>query len=360
MGKTPEISPIHLEREPFRVCLPPLRPRLGSARFYHNHEASGGVVTSVRDQSYCVSGRLIDYGRISPTSQDTCKPRSESIRGSGIFSELRKISLSPNCQHRISGVFCGFNKLNSFPPSRQGKEGQEGISPTVGESNPYYSGPLQTSRSPYLINSGCFSSPPPLPPLTGRQEQSFQHKSELCSPSRTKPPCKGGASLVEGQFKGLKWESSDLRGSRPLHRNRCFSQRVGSLLFRSFRTRSMVTPRANASYQLPRTPCWSNCSHDFCPKQSTNENLQNVSAVYYINKMGGTKSPVLAQLAIDLWQWCLNHNLVLNVRADRESRTLLDHNDWHLSPVVFNRINQTWGPLELDLFASRLSAQCHP
>ena len=52
-----------------------------------------------------------------------------------------------------------------------------------------------------------------------------------------------------------------------------------------------------------------------------------------------------------------SHSQVLNVRADRESRTLLDHNDWHLSPVVFYRINQTWGPLELDLFASRLSAQ---
>ena len=30
MGKTPDISPILVEREPFRVCLPPLRPSLSS------------------------------------------------------------------------------------------------------------------------------------------------------------------------------------------------------------------------------------------------------------------------------------------------------------------------------------------
>ena len=66
--------------------------------------------------------------------------------------------------------------------------------------------------------------------------------------------------------------------------------------------------------------------------------MDNVSAVYYINKMGvgggwgrgnRCRFPALAQLAIDLWQWSLNHNLVLqaqhilgvfNVRADQETK----------------------------------------
>lgn len=94
--------------------------------------------------------------------------------------------------------------------------------------------------------------------------------------------------------------------------------------------------------------------------------MDNVSAAHYINKMGGTKSPVLAQLALDLWSWCLEHKIlleaqhiprVLNVRADQESRTFLDHNDWKVSPAAFNLVNQTLGTLQLDLFASRLSAQ---
>ena len=47
----------------------------------------------------------------------------------------------------------------------------------------------------------------------------------------------------------------------------------------------------------------------------------------------------------------------LNVRADQQSQVLLDRNNWQLYPVVFNLLNQTWGPLDLDLFAFHLSAQ---
>ena len=94
--------------------------------------------------------------------------------------------------------------------------------------------------------------------------------------------------------------------------------------------------------------------------------MDNMSAAHYINRMGGTKSPVLARLALDLWDWCLQHKIVveakylpgiLNTRADKESRVMVDRHDWKLDPQVFSTINQLWGPLEVDLFASRLSTQ---
>ena len=94
--------------------------------------------------------------------------------------------------------------------------------------------------------------------------------------------------------------------------------------------------------------------------------MDNLTAAHYINKMGGTKSPVLARLALDLWEWCLHHNIlieaqylpgVLNIRADRESRVFLDHHDWNLNPLLFTELNLIWGLLEVDLFASRLSTQ---
>ena len=94
--------------------------------------------------------------------------------------------------------------------------------------------------------------------------------------------------------------------------------------------------------------------------------MDNVSAAQYINKMGGTKSPVLARLAINLWEWCLQHSICieaqylpgyLNTRADRESRVMLDHHDWKLDPSVFAELDHLWGPLDVDLFASRLTAQ---
>ena len=92
--------------------------------------------------------------------------------------------------------------------------------------------------------------------------------------------------------------------------------------------------------------------------------MDNLLAVAYINKMGGTDSKTLAKLAIDLWNWCLDHKIhmsaahlpgILNLRADKESRVVTDPSDWKLNPAFFKILVQKWGPLEVDIFASRLT-----
>ena len=47
----------------------------------------------------------------------------------------------------------------------------------------------------------------------------------------------------------------------------------------------------------------------------------------------------------------------LNTVADAESHTIRDHWDWKLNPGIFSRIQQRFGPLQIDLFASRISTQ---
>ena len=94
--------------------------------------------------------------------------------------------------------------------------------------------------------------------------------------------------------------------------------------------------------------------------------LDNTTAVTYINNLGGTVSRELVALTRDLWMWCLERNIhiqaqhlpgILNVIADAESRTMTDRTDWKLNPAIFRRIDSLMGPLEVDLFASRLTAQ---
>ncbi len=91
--------------------------------------------------------------------------------------------------------------------------------------------------------------------------------------------------------------------------------------------------------------------------------LDNMSAVAYINNQGGTVSKNLVCLTRDLWMWCLERNIhiqaqhlpgVQNCTADRESRSVRDRSDWKLISQIFNKINRCYGPLEVDLFASRL------
>ena len=94
--------------------------------------------------------------------------------------------------------------------------------------------------------------------------------------------------------------------------------------------------------------------------------LDNSTAVAYINNLGGTVSSALTSLAKALWLWALERDILItaqhipgvsNTVADLESRSERDRSDWMLAHEVFQKINQIFGPLEVDLFASRLTHQ---
>ena len=92
----------------------------------------------------------------------------------------------------------------------------------------------------------------------------------------------------------------------------------------------------------------------------------NVTAVTFINQLGGTHSKPLCQLALAFWEWCIPKNLFLiaehlpgqqNVLVDHESRSLKDRWDWMINPQLFYQIQDQLGPCQMDLFASRLTRQ---
>ena len=94
--------------------------------------------------------------------------------------------------------------------------------------------------------------------------------------------------------------------------------------------------------------------------------LENMTAVYYINRMGGTHSKKLMEVTSQIWDWSLDRKIILtakhlpgvqNVDADQESRSELDSSEWKLDPAIFHRIMRIVGPCQVDLFASRISAQ---
>ena len=94
--------------------------------------------------------------------------------------------------------------------------------------------------------------------------------------------------------------------------------------------------------------------------------MDNRTAVFYVNRMGGTRSPVLSRLAIQLWRWCLERNLSItaeylpgvdNCVADEESRAVQSTSEWQLHHPTFQQILATLGSCNIDLFATRLNAQ---
>ena len=92
--------------------------------------------------------------------------------------------------------------------------------------------------------------------------------------------------------------------------------------------------------------------------------LDNITAVTYLNNMGGTKSRDCNSAAKEIWEWCTNRNVWItaaylpgkqNTEADSYSRKFNDRTEWMLDEEVFQDIVCRFGEPEIDLFASRLN-----
>ena len=94
--------------------------------------------------------------------------------------------------------------------------------------------------------------------------------------------------------------------------------------------------------------------------------MDNMTALSYLVRMGGTHSKELTSIAKEIWDFLLKKQIkitaeylpgVLNTQADIASRHFHDSSEWLLSPQVFQQICQVWGRPDMDLFASRLFHQ---
>lgn len=90
--------------------------------------------------------------------------------------------------------------------------------------------------------------------------------------------------------------------------------------------------------------------------------IDNTTAVAYINHMGGSKSVRCNQVARQIWDWAEINSVwvsaahvpgVNNELADYYSRKQNDAKEWALTKLIFDRICDSFGSPDIDLFASR-------
>lgn len=95
--------------------------------------------------------------------------------------------------------------------------------------------------------------------------------------------------------------------------------------------------------------------------------IDNTTAIAYINKMGSIQFPELSDLSREIWEWCQERDIWIfasyiesakNSIADGESRVLSIETEWSLSNFAFQKIIQTFGILDIDLFATKLNKKC--
>ena len=161
--------------------------------------------------------------------------------------------------------------------------------------------------------------------------------------------------MVERQPSCLEWKGPSPSVYGPYHRDRCIPAGMGGPLPRHFHR------GGGGLWSLKESMYHINCLEllagflaikCFTKSKASGQVLllmDNVTAVAYINRMGGTHSLLLSQLAKDLWDWCLSHNVLIkaqylpgvqNVHADRESRVFLDSSDWKLNTTIFDQMYQ--------------------
>ena len=93
----------------------------------------------------------------------------------------------------------------------------------------------------------------------------------------------------------------------------------------------------------------------------------NATAVAYLRKAGGTRSPLLSSIAQGILRWLESLAIHLapqfipgsnNVLADALSRPhQLPHSEWSLNMTVFRSLSRQW-PVQIDLFATSANHRC--
>jgi hypothetical protein len=91
----------------------------------------------------------------------------------------------------------------------------------------------------------------------------------------------------------------------------------------------------------------------------------NIANAYYIAKQGGTGTDTLSRLAEAMIRYSVTHKIRLFVEhipgamndADLESRRDWDVWDWMINTKTFHKIDQIWGPHDIDAFATGANSQ---
>ena len=158
----------------------------------------------------------------------------------------------------------------------------------------------------------------------------------------------------------LEWEVPPQEGSRRDNRFRGLSDRLGSNQSEPEDRRSMVPGRKQNAHKLPGTSSYNTSSQDIPEKQ-----IQDVSTPQYhgsgIHQQPGRNSLQgiggLGKEPVDVvpGKESPHHSPTSTGCPERNSGCGVSDYD---RSVIFNRITHLFGPIEMDLFASRLTAQC--
>ena len=207
-------------------------------------------------------------------------------------------------------------------------------------------------------------------PTKGSAKSSAPGRLGLRSSVQTFQRSPRGAVLVAGSPVSVEWQDSDSETDSISDTVRCLTVRLGGSMQQCEYRRLMKPPREVVAHKLPGAS-GSRIGTEYL-RQITSQHISTSTAgQLYCSSIHqqtgrtcvtGPDSPGKIHVVVGSGEGHNDHSSahipgVSNMVADSESRLEQDRFDWMLSRSVFLKINQVLGPLEMDLFASRLTHQ---
>ena len=175
--------------------------------------------------------------------------------------------------------------------------------------------------------------------------------------------------MVGGAGKTLEWVQPETTVSLPEDSDRCFKIGLGSSSSWGLERWAMDVWEKSMSHQLPRVVGSISSNWSICEEREASDcvPLHGQCLSFDLHQQEGWcpvptfHSSSKRMLWVVHWEsnCAISRDLpgCLNVIADEESRHMGDHWDWRLHPGLFQRIVKIFVPIEVDLFASRLTYQ---
>ena len=322
---------------------------------YSPHETSSRFPEETGPSPTAVPGRYahnwFDPSRSQRLHPDGC----ESPKSAGVHNQPRQVGSNPKSGDDISRVYNQFNNHAFHSTLRESVEITNTLPTDSFELEDPPSNPGPTSGSFGNLSPSRVASTSSFPlPTSSPHQRSEPNQSQL-----------RGSSFVATESRNSQWQpdyNTIFRSDNILHR-RLFDG-LGSCLWEHQNQREVVCHRETVAYKCSRSER-DNAGNTVAPQESKFENnvpeYGQLYSVAYINHKGGAHSPELLQVALQLWNWCIQHNLFIiayhvpgKTNVDRESREFIDNSDWKIDPIF---ISPFLRGCSTDLFASRLTHQ---
>ena len=366
---TPEATLLSVQECILPVHMPALRSQIRTSGLHKSVEALGCLRQEIGYKDMHLHRRHVNLEFSQGGSFKRCIPHDPLVRESGLCCEYGEIYSVPFTGSGIPRCSGQLHPHELFPPRQQSLEPATRL-----QKASTFQEHLTVRSSTFNWQNDC-SKGSCIPGSSALQGTATPE--ELSRPPGSSPPSEGNSRyrgyirsrMVDNQPEHSQLQAGQTPPSGHTNPVGCLGLWLGAVC-NGLETRGTWSLQESAlhinclellaaTYAIKAFTKTLSNAHDLIQ-------IDNTSAIAYINKMGGAKQGVLDQHARTLWEWSLARKITLraehipgrlNVIADAESRAKPDAADWKLDSEVFQVLNQRHGPFTIDLFANRNNSQ---